>query len=558
MIRKLLNSKKSAYYLGISLLLWVLIGFILYPALKTFYMSFNSSAGLSLVNYFEIFTSRVSMMALRNTVMLGVLTVLVCGTLGTVLAFLVNYFELKYKKIIDKLLLLPLVLPGLIIVFSFVQLYGESGLVTKTLEAIFSLNEAPYSFSGLRGILFVHAYTQYVYFYLNVSVGIKQLDQSTIDASRNLGASKLKVFTSIILPTITPALIASSIITFMTGIGSFSAPSIIGGSYKVLTTQILLSKANNFMSIAATQVVILILVSVTYLVLARGYERRKRFTPSVRATPIRPVRIKSNGLNILVHILLVLLLTLIILPIITIIVLSFVKPGTWMIDIYPREFSFENYAQIFYKTRALKPFLNSITMSTITAFFCLAIAIPASYIIVKTKSKVRALLEFLTMLPLAMPSSAIAINMINAFNKPNLFALNTVLVGLYILLPLAYFVSALPLMVRASIVSLQSLNDTYLEASKILGARRLQTFFTVVIPTIAPGITAGLLLIFIRSIGEYTISVFMYNASNQPISIAMANSIFEYDIGLAMAYGSLIVIIAVVISTIIRRLSSDK
>lgn len=72
------------------------------------------------------------------------------------------------------------------------------------------------------------------------------------------------------------------------------------------------------------------------------------------------------------------------------------------------------------------------------------------------------------------------------------------------------------------------------------------------LPLIAPGIWAGLLLVFIRSLGEYTISAFLYTASNRPISIAMVNSIFEFDIGLAMAYGALVLAITFIGAGLIR------
>jgi iron(III) transport system permease protein len=167
-------------------------------------------------------------------------------------------------------------------------------------------------------------------------------------------------------------------------------------------------------------------------------------------------------------------------------------------------------------------------MALLTAFLCMVVAIPASYIIVKTKAKLKLLIELLIMLPFAIPSSAIAINMINAFNKPTIFAGNNILVGSYILLPIAYFVSLLPLLFRTTNISLQHLNDTYIEASKSLKANHIQTFRKVILPMVTPGIIGGVMLIVIRSIGEYTISAFLYTVDNKPISIAMVNGIFEY------------------------------
>lgn len=557
MVKKI-NGIKIVKFIVVSLLLWILFGFILYPALKTFVLSLTKNNEFSFGNYIEFFTNEASLVALENTIVLGLLTVVICGFIGTFLAFFVHYFKLPFKKTIDKLLLLPLVLPGLIIVFSFVELYGESGLITKSLELIFNLKEPLYHLSGLNGILFVHAYTQYIYFYMNVSVGIKHLDMSSIEAARNLGASKIKVFTSIILPYLRPALIASSIITFMTGIGSFSAPSIIGGSYKVMTTQILLAKANNFMPFAGAQVVLLIIVAMIYFIIFRLYENKTKFVPSVNRVSFKEVKINNSILKIVGVIASIVLVLFIILPIVAIIVLSFVKPGTWMIEIFPKEFSFDNYIKIFTKTRAMAPFLSSIKMAIMTSAFCAFIAIPASFIIVKTKLKVRTFIEFLVMLPWAIPASAIAINSINAFNKPSIFTFNQILVGTSILLPLAYFVSLLPLMVRYTSLSLQNLNDTYVEASRSLGAKWYQTFKKVILPITAPGIIAGILLVFIRSIGEYSISVYLYTVSNKPISIAMVNGIFEYEIGLSMAYGSLVLVLTFVGIHFIRKVSNKR
>jgi iron(III) transport system permease protein len=166
------------------------------------------------------------------------------------------------------------------------------------------------------------------------------------------------------------------------------------------------------------------------------------------------------------------------------------------------------------------------------------------------------MIEALVMLPWAIPASAIGINMINAFNRPSIFALNRILVGEYMLLPIAYSVCLLPLIFRTTSISFQNLNDHYIEASKSLRAKSVRTFIKIVIPMIRPGIIGGTLLILIRSIGEYTLSVFMYTTKNKPISIAMVNGIFEYEIGLAMAYGAMVVVLALSIGMFANKLTS--
>ncbi len=541
--------------LTFAFLLILLFGYIFFPALQTLKVSLTGNGTLSFVNYIRLVSVDMLRTPLINSVVLGLSTVLVCGIIGTLLAFFIHFFQFPGKQIMDKLLLLPMMLPGIIIVFSFVQLYGESGLVTKTIQILFGLENPPFDFSGLPGILFVHAYTQYVYFYISVSIAIRHIDLSVIESAQNLGASKSVIFRTIILPFIMPALAASSIITFMSGVGSFTAPSIIGQGFKVLTTQILLSKANNYMDVAATQVIALTIICLFAFALFRWYEKKAMFESSVKGVAFQSVRIQNPLVKLLLLIFAWAIILMVLLPVIAIMFLSFVPSDTWMVNIYPDQFSWQNFIDIFTRSRKFSPFFNSIFMALIAAFSGVIIALPASFFIVKTNFRFKWFLEMMCMLPWAMPASAIAINLINGFNQKTFFSLNHILVGTSILLPVGYLVRSLPIMVKTFNLSLGNLNDTYIEASQSLGARPVQTLKRVVFPILSPGLLAGFLLVFIRSIGEYTVTVFLYTVSNKPVSIAMVNAIFEYNIGLAMAYGTLLIIISTVSSFAITRIS---
>ncbi len=552
-MRRGIEPGSVARHFGLLILLLFLFGYILFPALKTLETSLTANGVFSLIHYQDFFASETSRLPLLNSVTLGLLSVLVCGSMGISLAFAINFYEFPWRAVADKMLLLPLVMPGIIIVFAFVQLYGESGMVTKLLQLLLGMASPPFSLSGLSGILIIHAYTQYIYFYITVSIAIKQMDYSAIESARNLGASRRRVFFSIILPFLKPAIIAAAAMTFISGAGSFTAPSIIGGDFKVLTTQILLSKANNYMEIAATQVTILTCISILFFIVFRIYEAKSQFTSSVKGVLFRPVPIQNPFSRILIRSIVWMVIFSILLPMMTIVLVSFVPSSSWMVSYFPKEFTIDNYYAIFTSARKLQPFFNSSVMAIVAAGLGLIVAVPSSYVIVKTKLKAKWLVEFLTMLPWAIPASAIAINIINAFNEPTIFSLNEVLVGTSILLPLGYLIRSLPIMVKILNVSFQNLNEVYIEASKSLGSSNFDTFKNVAVPMLFPGILAGFLLIFIRSIGEYTVSVFLYNASNKPLSIAMVNGVFEYHLGLAMAYGTLLIFLTFLLSSIISR-----
>ncbi len=547
------SKRRVAQQVAFLFLLLLLFGYILFPALKTVEKSLFVGDSYSLLHYRELFVNKTLRLPLLNSILLGALSVVVCGSVGVTLAFFVHFFKFPGSRVLDKLLFLPMVLPGIIIVLAFQQLYGESGMVTKGVQFLLGLESAPFALSGLSGILFIHAYTQYVYFYITVSIAIRHMDYSVIESARSLGASTIKVVFSVILPFLKPALLAASAMTFISGAGSFTAPSVIGGSFKVMTTQILLSKANNYLDVAATQVSVLTVISILFFIIFRYYETRSQFRSLVKGVPFRQVVLSNSRLRILFVVVAAMLVVLIVLPIIAILLISFVPSSLWMVHYFPNTLTVENYSAIFTNGRKLQPFVNSLLMSFLAASFGLMVAIPTSYGIVKSSSRLKWLIELLVMLPWAIPASAMAINLIVTFSKPSFFSCNTVLLGSSLLLPLGYLICSLPIMVKTVGLSFQNLNEMYIEASKSLGATGAQTFQKISIPIVYPGILAGFLLIFIRSMGEYTLSVFLCNASNKPISITMVNEVFEYNLGGAMTYGTLILLFTFCLSVVITR-----
>ena len=547
-----INIKKVAKALFYIVAFTLILGYIIIPLLNTIKSSFDTSEGYNINNYTQYFANKSNLIVVKNTFFLGVMTVLICGVIGTVLAFYTSLVDIKNKKLLHTLLLSPMMVPGVIIVISFIQLYGESGIITKAIQIFFGLENIPFKFNGIKGILFVHAYTQYVYFYLNVSVALKYLDASTIEAARSFGASKIKIFFTIILPSILPALLSSSIVTFISGISSFSAPNLIGGKFRVLSTQILLSKANNHMHIASVQVVILLIMGLSMLLLIRYYEKKFSMSSSLRKVSLKPVKLNNKLSKFAINLLIITIVTLILLPIIAIFVLSFVKPGTWMVEIFPKEFSLGNYIKLVTKPRVLQPFKNSIIMSIITVLVGVVISLPIAFIVSKRKSNLNSLLEVTAMLPWAMPASTIAINLINTFNVKNVFAFNQVLIGRYWILPIAYIITTVPLMLRTNLIALYKFNNDLEDASKSLGAGSIRTFFKITVPIIMPAVISGASVAFIRTLGEYTMSALLYGVSNRPLSIAMVNAMQEFDIGLSMAYGVITIIICTAVTMLLK------
>lgn len=541
-----------------SLLFWVLIGYIVIPIGNTFVQAFHGDGGYSFEVVRGYFLNVNNIRVIRNTFILGIGSVIVCGIMGISLALYMTFICDKYKKVIHILLLSPMMIPGVIMVIACIQLYGESGIVTKAIQILIPFINKPYEFSGLKGILFVVAYTQYVYFYLNVYVALKYVDYSTVEAAKGMGASKFRVFLDVIMPVITPAILTSIIVTFASGISSFSAPNLIGGGFKVLSTQIVRSKANNHMDIASVQVIILLLMGISSMILLQYYTKKYGVVSSLKSQSFKVSNSRSSLFTFVCKIVVGVQIIMIIIPIITIIYLSFVSTHSIMTTIFPKDFTLENYIMVFEKSRVLQSILNSLKMSLMAVVAGLLITVPTAYLVIKKDNSYNRLAKFMIMLPWSMPASAIAVNLINTFNQNNIFAFNKSLIGGFYILPIAYTIYALPLLFSSNEIAMKSINLGLEESSRSLGASRIRTFFNVIVPNMMPGIISGAILVFIRTIGEYTMSALLYGVYNRPISISIVTNMQEFNIGVSMAYGVLVILICYIALGMIFKLDKER
>ncbi|TFH59420.1 ABC transporter permease [Peribacillus frigoritolerans] len=527
----------------------VLIAYVLYPSLRTFIESLQKDGTISLGNYQDFFVqeSKTNLEALWNSVYISLLSVLVSALIGIPLAFIFNRYDFPGRSFFSSAAILPIVLPSLVGVMTFMFLYGESGLIPNAIKDLFGLDKVPFKIGGVSGILIVHAYTMYVYFYMTVSATINKIDPSLEEAAYNLGANKLKVFWKVTFPLLTPAIVAASLLVFMISMASFSAPFLLAGGYRVLSLQIYFSKINGDMEIAATQSVILSIVSISFLLFMRWYQNRKDYRMASKGIGAHRSEVKNPVMKWVMVVTGVIGVIILLLPHFTILLLSLVPDGTWTFQTYPTVFNVENYRLLFEDPNIFKPLRNSLLMAVIATLANLVFGVIASYVLVKRKFVGKSFVDILVMIPWALPATVIGMNLIFAFNEPSVFSFGQILVGTFWILPLAYFIRHIPLVVRSTNAVLEQLDDSIEEAARNLGAKWFYTFRRVIFPIIMPGVLSGTLLAFIESVGEFPTSVLLYTISNRPISIEIMNQLRMFNMGQAAAYGMIQITLIVIV-----------
>jgi len=102
--------------------------------------------------------------ALWGSLWISLATTGLAAAIGVPLAFLFERTEFPGRRLLGKLIALPVVLPPLVGVLAFLFLYGEGGVFARALQALTRSAEPPWRLSGPVAILLVHAYTMFVYF----------------------------------------------------------------------------------------------------------------------------------------------------------------------------------------------------------------------------------------------------------------------------------------------------------------------------------------------------------------------------------------------------------
>ncbi len=526
--------------------LFILFGYVLYPSIRILWQSLFRLDERSLANYGEFFNlrQRANLEALGNSLFISLGSVLLSALVGVPLAFIFTRYRFPGRDIFSALAILPLVLPPLVGVISFMFLYGETGIFPRGLQALFHLERPPFAIDGVPAIFLVHTYTMYVFFYIFVSAALGKIDTSVIESAYNLGASRWMVLRKIILPLLTPALVAASLLVFMTSMASFSAPFLFAPSYRVLSLQIYFSKVNNDMDMAATQAVVLSAISMAFLLTMRWYSGRRQYVMISKGVSAYETEIKGRASRYLMGAVGTLIVLVLLLPHLTVILMSFVRDGSWTWQILPPEYTYRNYVRLFSNPRVLTPIVNSLKMASLATAGNFVFGVLAAYLLAKRRFFGRGFVDVLVMIPWALPGTVVAMNLIFAFNRPTIFAGNQVLASTFWILPLAYFVRNIPLVFRSTYAALQQLDDSLEESARNLGASRFYAFRKVVMPLVMPGVLAGVLLAFVTALGEFVASILLYIPSNKPISVEIYSQLDRLsNFGTASAYSVLLIVL---------------
>ncbi|MCL5269402.1 MAG: iron ABC transporter permease [bacterium] len=498
------------------LLLAVLLGYVCWPIVQVLAASvWDRRAGWTLEPWRQ-FAARGHWLYAWRSVWISLATVALAGVVGTALAFFYFRLEFPLRGVLAGLTLLPFTLPPLVGVFAIWLLMGENGPIDHLTRAV--LGRGMGYDRGYGGVLLVHTYSMFVYFYVLVGGAVAGFDESQLEAARDLGAGRWQAFRLVMLPQLRPALAGAALLTFMTSMASFTAPFFYLAGKPVLTVAVQQALERADEGLASADCVVLVACAGLFLWLNLRYESAYAAGTGTRGATRRRLAVASprarRGLTAGALALTLLLVT----PHLVMVRESLVAPGTGFIGV-PVRYTSGNYADLWRRADAWGPVANSLRASGAATAAVVVFTLLSAWVLGRRRYRVAGALRALIMLPWALPGTVIAVGLLWLTRRPGPLTGGLPLRGTLTLLALAYFVRLIPLAHRTLAAGLAQVPAELEAAGRDLGATARQAFLRVTLPLLLPAVVAAATLTFTTAMGEFVSSILLAGPGGEPIAV---------------------------------------
>jgi len=522
--------------------------FLIYPMMNLLTQAvIDKETGQFTLAYFIKFFSKpyyfnTLLNSFKVTSVVTILTIIV----ATPLAYIFARYKIKGKGFLRVLIILSSMSAPFIGAYSWILLLGRSGLITLFFNNTLGITIP--NIYGFFGILLVLTLQLYPLIFLYVSGALKNVDNSLLEASENLGTSGIRRFFLIIVPLITPTLLAGGLLVFMRALADFGTPMLIGEGYRTFPVTIF----NEFISeiggddgfAAAISIVAIIITTVVFL-LQKYLSTRKSFSMN-SLNKIRPEETKGVK-RILIHVYSYLLVGISIMPQIYIFYTSF--KNTRGITFAPG-YSLQSYIDAFDKVGSA--IVNTVTIPAVSLVFIVFLAVLLAYISVRRPGPISTMLDSISMVPYIIPGSVVGIALLIAFNKPPIL-----LSGTMAIMVVGLVIRRLPYTIRSSAAILQQIPMNIEEAALSLGSSKMNTFYKITMPMMAAGIVSGGILSWITMISELSTAILLYTVRTRTITIAIYTQIIRGNYGISAALSSILALLTIISLLIFNRVSKE-
>ncbi len=542
------KAKRADVWTLVSLLILAMYAlFLLYPLIKLLIESVMKNGEFTTQYFAKFFSNPYYGNTLVHSFALSIATTIVSLVLGAPLAYFYNMYKIKGKTLIQIIIILCCMSAPFIGAYAWVQLRGNNGIITRFIASI--IGHRPPSIYGFRGIVTVLSLQLFPLVFMLVSGALKNIDNSLLEASENMGVSGVKRFFKVVIPLCMPTILAAGLLVFMRAFADYGTPLLIGQGYQTFPVIIYneyFGETGSDHNFAAAVAVIAIIITAVIFLVQKWASNRFEF----HINALHPIEQKdAKGLaGFLIHLYTYVIVALAFMPQVYVMYCSFRNTSG---KIFAKGYGLMSYKKV---ARDLPLAIrNTFVIGLIALAAVVLLAILIAYLVVRRKSRLNDLIDTTSMIPYIIPGAVVGIALVIGFNQKPM-----VLTGTMFIMVVALCIRRIPYTIRSSVAILQQIPITVEEAAISLGCSKMQAFFKATVPMMRNGVLSGAILSWVTIITELSTGVILYNRNTITLTLAIYTQVSRGSDGPAAALATVLNVLTIVSLLIFMKVSKNK
>lgn len=514
--------------------------FFLFPLIRLIILSLTDGDGhWTAAQYETLLRDPRASLAIWNTLYISVTASLISAVLGTAMAFLTVYTNVRGKGIMEALVYLPFVIPAYVMTLSWTGLTSAGGALTQILAAI---GLPPLDLFTVGGIIAMLGICHMSVVYVTVAARLRKIPPEADWAALASGCGVWKALRRIDIPMAMPAMASGTVLAFLADIDNFAVPAFLGisSNIPVLSTYIyekIISFGPESFTYGAVLSVVLAVIALGGTVLAARIGRSQGEGEGIGDQTAPRICFPPMARRIVETAVILVLLCFSMIPFLYMAVSALLR--TFNFSLRPEDMTLDNYIFVFTNDGIREAALNSLFMAGMGTVLCLAAGTVIAYGVVRRKNGAARFLEGCASMTYSVPGIVLALALIFYWSQP-LPGVTTGLYGSYTILILGYVTRYMIIQIKNSAAAMVSMSETAEEAALVSGSTVFRMWREIIIPQLLRPALAGSFFIFLGAFTELTMSSVMASADTKTIGLAIFNLQQAGDYSLAAAVSAVI------------------
>lgn len=533
----------------------ILFVLIILPVITVFGKAVMIDGRFDFTSAWQTVAMKDNLTTIKNSLILGVLVVLVSTLISTPLAFLLARTRYAKQKWLDIVLTIPFMTPPYISSMGWILFMQKRGLFQQMFPWTGSASEAFFSLGGLVLVMSFHVFPFMTTMLKNAILNIGMNLEESAAVS---GAAFIYRLKKVVLPLLTGNYAIAMLLVFVKTLSEYGTPSTLGNriGFYVFTTDIhkyASTSPIDFGKASSLSSVLVLLCMCMWMVqnyttsrhtyhLVGGKGQKESYYACKKGTEI------LGGL----YILLVIVVTIGI-PYFSVIATSFIKLRGY--GLAAGNFTFQHYIDLFTKnSKGLEAIFTSTFLAVASA--TIASALGCMIVIrIRKEKRWKRMIEGTALFPEMLPNIVLVIGMMLFWNKMYRVIPLYNTIGFMILV---YVVMFLPYSVQYVSSSLMQMGDSLIEAGKVCGGNRWYVLRHITLPLIMKGAMQGWMMIFIIVFRELVAASLISPPNVQTVSTFIVREFEQGSASVAMAMALICVLITTTLLILLNYVIGKK